>query len=235
MSVDHREIYARHAGRYHELVSAEDAHQELAGALARLVPLSGAEALDVGAGTGRVSRILLDAGARVTAVDAAPAMLDVARAELSERPIRIVHGDARELPLPDQSFDLAVAGWVFGHFSYWNEPGWREDVRRALAEMRRVTREGGTLVVIETLGTGAAEPAPPDPRLAAYYAWLEAEQGFERSVISTDYEFSSAERALELAGFFFGPELAKKIERSGSHRLSEWTGVWHARAHRGKV
>jgi ubiquinone/menaquinone biosynthesis C-methylase UbiE len=224
---DYRAIYAEHADRYHELVSAEDARGELPRALAAMARLRGADALDVGAGTGRVTRLLCEAGARVTALEASPAMLAVARRELGRR-ATLIEGDARALPFADGSFDVVVAGWVFGHFRHWNEPGWREDVGRAVGEMRRVARPGGVVAVIETLGTGQAEPGAPNALLAEYYAWLEAD-GFERRAIRTDYRFADAESAATLTGFFFGDEFGARVRSAGARDVVEWTGIWSCR------
>src|SRR5262245_18125826 len=55
---DHREIYDRHADAYDELVSAEDCDGKLLRALQASRPLNGTQALEVGVGTGRVTRIL---------------------------------------------------------------------------------------------------------------------------------------------------------------------------------
>lgn len=224
---DYRAIYAEHADRYHALVSAEDARGELPQALAALARLEGADALDVGAGTGRITRLLCEAGARVTALEASPAMLAVARRELGHR-ATLVEGDARALPFPDGSFDVVVAGWVFGHFRHWNEPGWRDDVGRAIDEMRRVARPRGVIVVVETLGTGQPEPGPPNTLLAEYYAWLET-RGFARRAIRTDYRFADAESAANLTGFFFGEELGARVRSAGARDVVEWTGIWSCR------
>jgi hypothetical protein len=95
--------------------------------------------------------------------------------------------------------------------------------------MTRALRPGGAAVVIETLGTGATEPAPPNPELAEYYAWLEAEHGFARRALRTDYAFASVEEAAELTGFFFGADFAARVRRDRTSRVPECTGLWHKR------
>ena len=69
-------------------------------------------------------------------------------------------------------------------------------------------------------------PAPPNERLAEYYAWLEAEHEFTRHVFRTDYQFVNLTEAVELTEFFFGPVLADKIRENNWVRLPEWTGMW---------
>jgi hypothetical protein len=93
--------------------------------------------------------------------------------------------------------------------------------------MRRVTIKGGVLIILETLGTGKLEPAPPVIELAEYYTWLEEVWNFERqAVIRTDYQFANSEQAVRLTEFFFGPELSTLIRNNGWSRLPEWTGLW---------
>jgi ubiquinone/menaquinone biosynthesis C-methylase UbiE len=222
---DYQAIYAERAEAYDRMVSAEDCDGNLAPALAAVAPLAGARVLEVGAGTGRLTRLLLDAGATVDAFERAPAMLVVARRRLGDRPaLRLDEADARRLPIEDASYDLAVAGWVFGHLTHW-ESDWRTEIGRGLAEMRRAVRPGGAIAIIETLGTGTAEPGPPNDGLATFYGWLE-EDGFQRRTVRTDYAFDDAEQAALATAFFFGDAFADRIRAIGSPRIVEHTGIW---------
>jgi ubiquinone/menaquinone biosynthesis C-methylase UbiE len=141
----------------------------------------------------------------------------------------LVQADARDLPVPSGAFDLVTAGWALGHFCSWHADDWRAQVGRALAEMRRALAPGGTLVILETLGTGAASPAPPKPVLADYYALLETEWGFARREVATDYRFDTPAAAEAATRFFFGDALADRIRAHGWSRIPEWTGVWSLR------
>lgn len=231
MPPDYREIYAHHAERYDALVRAEDCDGNLLPALRRVAQLEGASVLEVGVGTGRLTRLLAPHVRALLGVEREPAMLQVARAQLAGQPhIRLQLGDAESTPLNidlERGWaDLALAGWVFGHFRSWMPADWREHIGRALLQLRAALRPGGTLVLIETLGTGAREAAPPTPELAEYYAWLEQEHGLSRSVLRTDYDFGSTQRAAELCGFFFGEALAQRITRENWTRVPEHTGLW---------
>ncbi|MCB9550229.1 MAG: class I SAM-dependent methyltransferase [Myxococcales bacterium] len=228
-------IYRDHADRYDALVAAEDVDGVLLPALQAVAPLAGARVVEAGAGTGRLTRLLAAAGAaHLTATEPAAAMRDVAARHLAaEAPPgcawQVVPGDVRDLPAPDAAADLSLAGWVLGHFTEFNPAGWEADLDQALAELRRVVRPGGHAVVIETLGTGAAEPAAPTPALAALHARMEA-AGFRRVVLRTDYLFASVDEAVAICGFFFGPELAAALQARGERRVPEWTGLWHREA-----
>jgi SAM-dependent methyltransferase len=92
--------------------------------------------VDVGAGTGKLTRVLLDLGFDVVAVepDAGMRALLPARAEALD-------GSAEAIALPDGSVDAVLAGQAF----HWFDPA------RALPEMARVLRPGGTVGLLWNL------------------------------------------------------------------------------------
>lgn len=92
------------------------------------------------------------------------------------------------------------------------------------AGMKRVLRSGGTMIIIETLGTGKEHPVEPEG-LNPYFIFLES-RGFQRSWIRTDYRFDNREEALELVEFFFGEEMVRKIGNENKPVLPECTGLW---------
>ncbi len=224
-----RAIYARHAAQYDALVAAEDYRGLLFPTLNDIRPLSGLDAVEFGAGTGRLTRLLALAVRRVWAFDASLHMLSVAAQRLAETGAAnwaLAAADNRRLPLPPACADLAVEGWSFAHAVGWYPDTWREEVGAMLAEMRRVLRPGGTAMLLETLGTGHKRPTPPTEGLAALYRWLEQEQGFQSTWIRTDYYFNSSEEAERLTRFFFGDALADRVLAEQQVMLPECTGIW---------
>jgi ubiquinone/menaquinone biosynthesis C-methylase UbiE len=102
----------------------------------------GERCLDVGCGAGILSATLASWGCRVDAVDLAPNMLELARAEAERHGVgarvSTALGDVHRLQFPEHSFGLVVALGVLP---------WVDDPQRALEEMARVLRPGGYLIV----------------------------------------------------------------------------------------
>jgi len=110
--------------------------EAVAWAAAELGLEAGARVLDVGAGTGKLTRALVAAGFDATAVEPGGAMLDQLRlavpdAEAHEAP-------AEAIPLPAESVDAAFAGQAFHWF----------DRERAVPELHRVVKPGGGLALL---------------------------------------------------------------------------------------
>ena len=222
-----QQIYANEATTYDRLVAAEDAHGELAEQLGRVAGAA-TTIVDIGTGTGRLAIPLCGDEKQVHGVDVAQAMLDVAAAKLEgcSGQWALSVGDARELPIDDGWADAAIAGWVYGHFTEFWPATWKADLDQAVSEMDRVVKPNGIEVVIDTLGTAAREPAAPTPQLAEYHARLE-EIGFARTVLRTDYRFTSVEESIELLDWFFG--LGAWAEQHRNTLVPEFTGWWERR------
>jgi ubiquinone/menaquinone biosynthesis C-methylase UbiE len=99
------------------------------------------EVLEVAVGTGR-NFPFYPQGVRLTGIDLSPPMLEFARKRAGQLGVHIDlrEGDAQDLPFPDASFDTVVCT-----LSLCNIP----DDRRAIAEMKRVLRPGGRLLLLD--------------------------------------------------------------------------------------
>jgi ubiquinone/menaquinone biosynthesis C-methylase UbiE len=223
------EIYASHADAYDALIEREDYQENLLPALAAIAPLNGTRVVEFGAGSGRLTRLLAPLARQIQAYDASAHMLSVAEAHLKRMGVTnwaLGVADNKCLPVDDDGADVAIAGWSFGHSVGWFPERWREEIGAAVDEMARVLRPGGTAIILETMTTGSETPAPPTEGLAAYYAWLEHERGFQSRTIRTDYQFESLDEADRLTRFFFGDELAERVRRENWVILPENTGLW---------
>jgi ubiquinone/menaquinone biosynthesis C-methylase UbiE len=223
--MDFHDVYDHGAEGYDALVRAEDVDGNLLPAVEAIMPLAGRRVVEVGAGTGRVTRLLARSGAEVVATEPAGDMVRVGAAAIVDERVHWCRASAAALPLADEVADAAVAGWVLAHQREWEPTRWQETVSGFLHEMHRVVRPGGTTVLIETLGTGFTEPTPT-PELAGYYDWLQATHGFRRTWIRTDYQFDSVDGAARVTGAFFGPEFAATVRANGWTRVPECTGIW---------
>jgi ubiquinone/menaquinone biosynthesis C-methylase UbiE len=223
------QIYGTRAYDYHELVSREDMQGNLPRALLEIADLSGKTVIELGAGTGRVTRILAPLAGRVLAFDRSPHMLERARAYLSDeikRNVRLAQADNHEVPLPDSSAEVLIEGWSFGHSVSREGADWKKAAEEILAESVRLVKTGGALILIETLGTGHRAPHPPGPSLPLFYSWLQNECGFVFKWIRTDYLFESLAKARELVEFFFGEMVEHEVLASGQVVVPECTGIW---------
>lgn len=107
-----------------------DTIEELSGSF-----LSGSRVADIGAGTGKATRSMVERGARVVAVDHGDKMLSVLRQRTPHVPV--LQADANALPFVDHSFDLVT----FAQSWHW------VDLDRAPGEVVRVVRPGGALAL----------------------------------------------------------------------------------------
>lgn len=148
--------------------------------------------VDVGAGTGKLTRQLVALGHDVTAVEPSEEMLAQLRAAVSGA--RAIHAGAEELPLADGSADVVVAGQAF----HWFDPD------RALPEIARVLAPDGRVGLVWNMRDESV------PWIARLWDLIGAEPE------ATDFDPASA--ALAQSGLF-GPvetatfELQQPVDR----------------------
>jgi ubiquinone/menaquinone biosynthesis C-methylase UbiE len=222
---DHDVIYQEQASMYDRLISKQ---KSVIPFLEKIHSGKGADIVDIGAGTGRLTVPLAKVARSIVALDESAGMLAVTAEKLKAEGLdhwQVQVADHRRLPVEDDQADLVVAGWSICYLASSNHPTWRKNLSQIIGEIRRVLKPGGTVVIFETMGTATEEPDPPD-FLRRYYRALEEEYGFSHSVIRTDYTFRDLDEAEELTRFFFGGEVADKVRKNGWVQVPEWAGVW---------
>jgi ubiquinone/menaquinone biosynthesis C-methylase UbiE len=100
--------------------------------------VAGRRILDAGCGSGPIAAALRDRGATVTGFDSSAGMLELARRRLGPDADLHLADLASPLPFPDGAFDDVIAALVLHYLEDWTGP---------LAELRRVLRPGGRLIV----------------------------------------------------------------------------------------
>lgn len=225
---DHFEIYRSQAEKYDLMVSKADYNGNLLSTLQNIVPLESSTVAEFGAGTGRLTRLLAPIVKHIYAFDRSQHMLDVANQKLQSNGFtnwQTAVADHRKVDLADEAADLAISAWSVCYLVQRNDDCWQIEVPKALAEMERVLRPGGTIILIETLGTGETHPNPPK-HLIPYYDYL-IENGFQHTAIRTDCKFNDLEEAEMLTRFFFPQEMVGKIKLTDAGViLPECTGIW---------
>ena len=96
--------------------------------------------LELGAGTGAHTGILLETGAEITALDISPFSLKVLQKKFGEG-VKVVCASMEQIPLPSASFDVIVSA---GSLSY-------VDFQKLTLEIRRLLKKDGALILIDSL------------------------------------------------------------------------------------
>ncbi len=107
--------------------------------------VAGLDVIELGCGTGYVSAWLARRGARPVGIDNSEAQLETAKRFQREFGLEfpLLHGNAEQVPFPDQSFDLAISEYGA---SIWCDP------YRWIPEAARLLRPGGRLIFLVNAG-----------------------------------------------------------------------------------
>jgi ubiquinone/menaquinone biosynthesis C-methylase UbiE len=179
-----------------------DIHERV---IERLAPRGGVRWLDLACGTGAVAERAAAAGASVTGIDLAPALIATARERAAERGLAIDYrvGDCEQLDVADASFD-AISSTCGVMFS--------PDHQASARELARVTRPGGLVALANWTPAGGLArmfavmapfmPAPPP---------------------SNPFDWGDAARVQELLGEWFELELT---EHTSTLRVPSGEAYW---------
>jgi len=232
-----------------ELRAADAAQRAmLAEYTSRLDLAPDASLLEIGCGTGAISRFLttMPGVVRVTGVDPSEHFITRARELAGDLPVDFATGDGRELDFGDEEFDAVVF-----HTSLCHMP----DCERALAEAFRVLRTGGSLAVFDgdyattTLALDDRDPLQScaeavldmlvhDPWLMRRLTRLIVEAGFEppsvkghayTSTAGTDYFVALVDRGADAlaASGTVGADAAAALKAEARERIANGTFFGH--------
>ena len=138
-------------------------------------------ALDAACGTGRHARHLVELGHQVLGFDLTPEMLSRAAADIPGA--TFFEADLRDIPVPDDHYDLVLCGLALAHLA---------DVGPGVAELARVLRPGGRLVI--------SVLHPLQAHLGWHAAFTDAHgrRGFVREHTHTHADYLAAFRSADL-------------------------------------
>jgi SAM-dependent methyltransferase len=146
-----------------------------------------ATVLELGAGTGKLTRLLVSTFGRVVAVEPAEAMRHVLVSHCPEA--EVLAGTAEEIRLENASLDAVFAAEAFHRF----------DGERALAEIARVLRPRGVLVLMWNLPVGPTEPSVAAIEQLLYQRGAEKAVGYDPLDLNPTH-YASGEWRLAFAG-----------------------------------
>jgi ubiquinone/menaquinone biosynthesis C-methylase UbiE len=143
--------------------------------------------LDVACGPGFLTMTFAEHCAEAVGFDATDKFLALAQMEAAQRGLRNLtfqKGDAGQLPFADGTFDIVVCRAAFHHMPY---------PERTLAEMKRVAKADGRLLILDML-------APEYPQKATYYNHLErlCDPSHARALPESEFEQLFADAGLRL-------------------------------------
>lgn len=172
--VNAREGYAAWSRTYDTLLNPLLLAEQPAihGVLAAFPP---GRALDAACGTGRLTRILIECGHDVDAVDASSAMLEVARVAAPKARYGIAGFEG--LPFPDATFDLVVCGLALTH---------HDSLVAAIGELARVLKPGGRMV------TSDVHPLAVATGAHAFFRRADGSRGVVRNELHWHGEYAEA-------------------------------------------
>ena len=137
MDADHYDGFAESYARENE-TGLFNAHYALPAMVDLAGDVTGRRVLDAGCGAGPLAAALRERGAQVTGLDASPAMVALAQQRLGPETEVVVADLAEPLPFGTGEFDDVVASLVLHYLEDWSSP---------LAELHRVLRPGGRLIL----------------------------------------------------------------------------------------
>jgi ubiquinone/menaquinone biosynthesis C-methylase UbiE len=155
----------------------------------RIAPKSAV--LDLGCGTGVLTKALAALGHDVTGVDISHAMLDKIDTGTGLGRITLRQGDVYALPFADASFDGVITRWVIPHFRDW--PG-------IVKEAARVLRPGGTMVIDHTSRANYALAAREGALDHSNFGYDPRVQGGDKTVFYAAASVDELQLAADTAG-----------------------------------
>jgi ubiquinone/menaquinone biosynthesis C-methylase UbiE len=144
------------------------------------VSLRGKRILELGGGTGRFSIPISSQAEMLYTIDKSGSFLDVLKAKAKGRKMEVLKASFCEIPMKDESVDVAVSTWSF--------PSYADTEESDLKEILRVVREGGDMLFVDNYPGGEYHEmtkrflSNPGAHCIKINEWL-LSKGFTRKVV----------------------------------------------------
>ena len=215
------------AALYDHIKSFEDPQDILIRNIESLHSIDGADVVELGCGTGYVTRKLARRVRSVHAYDISRHMLRVARrlcARASLGNCAFAVADHRSIPLPDSIADVVVAAWSILSLvdATWDQD-WQAQLDRCLSEARRLLKTDGTIMIVETANLfGELQDGEVwHPIRREFLSYLEDHHGFSKTHFRRLWRYRSANQAFRLTSLFHGGHVARTIRKSNLSFVTE--------------
>jgi hypothetical protein len=217
-------IYKSKADLYDSLIHHEDYENNLSSFLNSHIKFSGKTVCEFGVGTGRVTEYYINKVNNATLCDSSQHMLDTAKIKLNTNNHKIIYKilDNKMISSLQNSFDITIEGWSFGHLISENDDTCDYWSNKLINDCKSISK---TIIIIETLGTNVDTPKAPSRLLDHFYQTLK-DNKFQEHIITTDYRFDNSTDAAEVLGAFFGEEMKNRITKENKNIIKEFTGIW---------
>ena len=223
-----QEIYNNHSSKYDELVTHEDYKNNLNNYLLENFNFNGKTIIELGVGTGRVTKIFIELAKEVLCYDNSLHMLDKAKFNLNQFKSKIdfIQCNNHNISSINTKADFVIEGWSFGHSIVENQEGIETITEKLYNDCVNLLNKNGVLIIIETLGTNVSKASVKSQPLQKFYQLLVNSYGFHKKIIRTDYSFKSNEEAKRIMSFFFGNKIGDSLNFIEKGVVKEFTGIW---------
>ena len=225
-------IYGALGGLYDRMKAFEDPDDALMGEIGRIHSVVGADVVELGCGTGYLTRKLAGTARSVRAYDSSGHMVRVARRLCARTGVgncTFAVADHRSIPIENAVADIVVGAWTILSLvvATW-ENDWQKELDRCVAEARRLLRSGGAVMVVETANLCGELPDGQiwHPKRRDFLAYLEDHHGFLKTYFRREWRYQSVRQAARLTSLFHGRWVARAIRRSRVPAVTESVGIW---------
>lgn len=182
--------------------------------------LRGARVVELGAGTGVMTEKLAAEALSVAAFDRSPHMIAFARRTLPRLGVTncsFAQAEHSRIPLPDRCADVVLSAWALDSVIFDSGPEtWTSRLDGIVLEMRRLTRRGGTTLIVAAPLRGERD----------YLGHLEGAHGFRRHLFRSLWRFPSRRIARDVISFFLRERVWQDYAPHWPRAFAMPAGIW---------